>query len=87
MGDAQDTSSAYFCLMARFSKICDTAILSKNMSVWVYSRDLGMIVLGTDSFNTFALVVSLEACSNNCGNDEGALKRALTAFPMHFLHA
>lgn len=57
------------------------------MSVWVYSRDLGMIVLGTDSFNTFALVVPPEACSNNCGNYEGALKRALTAFPTHFLHA
>lgn len=46
-----------------------------------------MIVVGTDSFNTFALVVSPKACSNNCGNDEGALKRASSAFPMHFLHA
>lgn len=87
MGDAQDMSPALYCLIARFSKGCNAAILSKYMSVWVYSRDLGMIVLGTDSFNTFALVMSPEACSNNCGNDEGALKRALTPFPMHFLHA
>lgn len=86
MGDAQDVSPACFCLMSRFSKGCNTAILSKYTSVWVYSRDLGMIVLGTDSFNMFALVVSPEACSNNCGNDEGALKRVLTAFPTHFLH-
>lgn len=87
MGDAQDMCPTLFYLIARFGKGCNTAILRKSMSVWVYSRDLGMIVLGTDSFNPFALVVSPEACSNNCGNDEGALKRALTAFPTHFLHA
>lgn len=87
MGDAQDMSPAHFSLMPRFSKGCNSAILGKYSSGLVYSRDLGMVVLGTDSFYTFSLVVSPEACSNNCGNDEGALKRVLTTFPTHFIHA